>query len=292
MEASLERQHWDAILSDYHVPGFGIEAALQIYKRHALNTPFICVSGKISEIEAVEMMRHGVHDYLMKDNLAGLGAKIQREIQAADQRAELKREQFTKSHLAAIVEHSNDAIIGTNLDGIVLSWNRAAEQIYGLPASEMLGKSVSAIVPSEAAGDLSDLLDRMRRGETIGSFQTVSVRKDGTRVDVSITVSPLKGKFGQITGVSAIVRDITERCRREEELVRLNEELKKAAANVKALSGLLPICSGCKKIRDDQGYWQQVESYIRKHSEAQFTHGLCPDCVKHLYPELKLEGSV
>jgi CheY-like chemotaxis protein len=68
---------------------------------------------------------------------------------------------------------------------------------------------------------------------------------------------------------------------------RLIQELQKALANVKSLSGLLPICAGCKKIRDDQGYWSQVESYIQKHSEATFTHGLCPDCIKKYYPELE-----
>ena len=70
------------------------------------------------------------------------------------------------------------------------------------------------------------------------------------------------------------------------ELRRLNAELQAALAKVKLLSGLLPICSGCKKIRDTQGYWQQVESYIREHSEAEFSHGLCPDCARRLYPEV------
>jgi CheY-like chemotaxis protein len=70
------------------------------------------------------------------------------------------------------------------------------------------------------------------------------------------------------------------------ERARLIQELQKALANVKSLSGLLPICAGCKKIRDDNNYWHQVESYVQKHSEATFTHGLCPDCIKKYYPEL------
>lgn len=72
----------------------------------------------------------------------------------------------------------------------------------------------------------------------------------------------------------------------ERERDRLIEELKKALAQVKALSGLLPICSNCKKIRDDKGYWRQLEAYIRDHSEAEFTHGICPDCMKLLYGDL------
>ena len=79
--------------------------------------------------------------------------------------------------------------------------------------------------------------------------------------------------------------EISERERAEKELEKLVGDLKEALAKVKTLSGLLPICASCKKIRDDQGYWIQVEVFVREHSEADFTHGLCPDCVKELYPE-------
>jgi DNA-binding response OmpR family regulator len=83
-------------------------------------------------------------------------------------------------------------------------------------------------------------------------------------------------------------RDIIERKRAEAERDQLIQELRGALANVKSLSGLLPICAGCKKIRDDKGYWSQVESYVQKHSEAKFSHGMCPDCLKKWYPELDL----
>jgi hypothetical protein len=73
-----------------------------------------------------------------------------------------------------------------------------------------------------------------------------------------------------------------------EELNKKNQELKHTLSEVKALRGLLPICSGCKKIRDDKGYWSQIENYIEKHSEAQFSHGLCPECVKKLYPNIEI----
>jgi PAS domain S-box-containing protein len=86
----------------------------------------------------------------------------------------------------------------------------------------------------------------------------------------------------------AAVLDVTDRHRVEAERERLIQELQAALARVKLLSGLLPICAGCKQIRDDKGHWSQVESYIQKHSEATFTHGLCPDCFKKYYPELKI----
>ena len=83
------------------------------------------------------------------------------------------------------------------------------------------------------------------------------------------------------------VRDITARKRAEEDRERLIVELKDALSKVRALRGMLPICSSCKKIRNDEGYWEQVETYIGDHSEAEFTHGICPDCSKKLYPQYR-----
>ena len=82
--------------------------------------------------------------------------------------------------------------------------------------------------------------------------------------------------------------EIEERKRAEKSLRREKDKLQKALAKVETLSGLLPICSSCKKILDDKGYWQQIESYVRDHSEAEFSHGICPECAKKLYPDLDL----
>ena len=109
--------------------------------------------------------------------------------------------------------------------------------------------------------------------------------KRGEKLDVSLTLSPIKDDAGAVVGVSAIERDITVTKREEEERLKLIEELTEALRNIKTLRGLLPICASCKKIRDDRGYWQKVESYIAEHTNAAFTHGLCPDCLEKLYPE-------
>jgi hypothetical protein len=84
---------------------------------------------------------------------------------------------------------------------------------------------------------------------------------------------------------SGIIRDISEHKQHEKEREALIDHLKKSLAKVRKLSGLLPICASCKKIRDDKGYWNQIEAYIRDHSEAEFSHGICPDCTRKLYPE-------
>jgi len=101
-----------------------------------------------------------------------------------------------------------------------------------------------------------------------------------------VTGKPLLDARGEVVGIVESYQDITDRKRLEDEKVGLITALEKSLEQVKLLSGIIPICSSCKKIRDDQGYWGQVESYISKHSEAQFSHGICPDCIKKLYPDI------
>jgi two-component system cell cycle sensor histidine kinase/response regulator CckA len=117
------------------------------------------------------------------------------------------------SRLAAIVESSDDAIIGKTLDGIVTSWNRGAELMYGYTAQEMTGRSVSTLFPPDRAGELAPILDRLRRGELIHHFETTRVRKDGTAIDVSISVSPIRDAAGTVVGAATVARDVTERNR-------------------------------------------------------------------------------
>jgi len=92
-------------------------------------------------------------------------------------------------------------------------------------------------------------------------------------------------KKGKIEFISGVIFDISERKQAAHEREKLILELQKAIRHVKQLNGLLPICSSCKRIRDDQGYWNKIETYIREHSDAEFTHGICPECEKRLYPE-------
>ena len=103
---------------------------------------------------------------------------------------------------------------------------------------------------------------------------------------ISRTIVPLKNSDGDVTGIVVIERDITERKKNEKEREKLIAELQQSLADVKMLSGLIPICSNCKKIRNDQGYWIQLESYIQTHSDTKFTHGICPECAAKLYPNI------
>lgn len=200
-----------------------------------------------------------------------------------------EREVLASLHLAAIVDSAEDAIISKNLDGIVQSWNPGAERIFGYTAEEMIGQPILRLLPKELEGEELSILARLRAGEHIRGFATTRRRKDGSLVPVSLTISPVRNHAGQIVGASKIARDITAEKTYQAEQAALIERLQKALAEIKTLRGLLPICMHCKKIRDDQGFWQQIEAYVHKHSEARFSHSICPSCVKLHYSELNAD---
>lgn len=287
LSAALKKQDWDVIICDYSMPCFNGKEALDLVKDTGLDIPFISVSGTLGEERAVEMMKAGAHDYIMKDSLARLAATVEREMAAASVRREKQRMQKAAAHLAAIVESSDDAIISETLEGVIVSWNKAAEKIYGFIAQEVIGQSASILIPPNRPNELEQFARNiLTGGNDLARFDTFRLRKDGTLVEVAITLSPIKDATGKITGISTIARDITEKRREEAERIKLIQDLTEALAHTRTLQGLLPICASCKKIRDDKGYWEQVEVYLHKRSGIDFTHGLCPDCSDRLYPEL------
>jgi len=113
--------------------------------------------------------------------------------------------------LAAIVKYSDDAIIGKTLDGIITTWNPAAERLFGYPADQIIGRSADLVVPHDKAGETNDLLARIRAGEQVGHLETIRVRKDGTVFPASLTVSPIYNADGTTVGASTIIRDATAR---------------------------------------------------------------------------------
>ncbi|HEV2330784.1 MAG TPA: PAS domain S-box protein [Verrucomicrobiae bacterium] len=280
LTAALARRTWDVILCDYVMPQFSAPDALKIVRGKNDDVPFIVVSGVVGEEAAVNMMKAGASDYLVKTKLSRLVPAIEREMENAHTHRARAQAEASAKYLAAIVESSDDAIYGVKLDGTVVSWNRSAERIYGFRAGEIIGRNVSILYPDERLDELIDTMERIKRGDHVGRSETARVRKDGRLVPLSVTVSPMKNADGKIAGASVIARDITNRKREEQERIKLIQELTEALGRAKTLAGLLPICSCCKRIRDDQGYWQQVEAYISRHSDAVFTHGMCPECLK------------
>ena len=138
----------------------------------------------------------------------------------AEEVAERKWAEEVRGHLSAVVESSDDAIISMTMEGTITSWNRGAERVFGYSPGEALGKSRRILSPPEGAKEESDILARIERGESVSHLETVRVRKDGKKIDVSVTISPIKDGRGVIVGASKIARDITEHKRAEQALKR------------------------------------------------------------------------
>jgi PAS domain S-box-containing protein len=139
--------------------------------------------------------------------------------------AALRKSEELQAHLAAIVESSHDAVVSKNLHSIVQSWNKGAERIFGYTAEEMIGRSIEVIIPEDLKHEEAQFLDCIKRGEHIDHYETIRTRKDGTRVPISLSLSPVKNNAGQIIGAAKIARDISDSKRAEEEILRLNQQL-------------------------------------------------------------------
>jgi PAS domain S-box-containing protein len=285
MEKALAEQQWDVILCDYQLPSFGVLPALELLKSKGLDVPFIVVSGAIGEELAVDLMKSGAHDFIVKGRLSRLIPAIERELREAKGRRERKLAVQNVSYLAAIGDSAEEAIIGQDMQGTITTWNLGAGRLYGYPAAEAIGQPALMIVPPSLHKESGDLLKKLWRAELVEPLETERRRKDGAPVNVCDTMSVIRDTAGHIIGASSIAYDITERKKIEAERTQLITHLNETLSKVKTLSGLLPICASCKKIRDDHGYWQKLETFVHEHSEAEFSHSICPDCMRLLYPE-------
>jgi PAS domain S-box-containing protein len=138
---------------------------------------------------------------------------------------ELKRAEEAAAQLAAIVTSSDDAIVGKDLRGVVTSWNDGAVKLFGYSASEMIGQSITRLIPPERQSEETEILSQIKRGENVRHFETVRVRKDGSAINISVTVSAIRNQAGKIVGASKVARDITEQKAAEETIRQLNTDL-------------------------------------------------------------------
>jgi PAS domain S-box-containing protein len=159
-----------------------------------------------------------------------------------------RRGQETNERLAAIVEHSFDAIVGKRLDGTITSWNSGAERLYGYSAQEAIGQPISMVVPSEKLVELESVMERLRRGEEIEHLETNRVRKDGSHIDVSLTISPIKNSYGEVIGASKIARDITEQRKTREALQDSEENARFLAEVSKSIAVLVDVESSMRQL--------------------------------------------
>ena len=232
----------------------------------------------------------------------------------------------SEERLRVIVDSTHDGIVTTSDSGVIESVNASVTTLFGYSPGKLMGAHISVLLSSaygeRAEGEsLLDYLEREQMGRLGVSYVVVGLRQDGHQFHMDMAVN--EAQLGGEVVYTIMLRDVTERVaaqrvlhQSKEELehrvkerttaleetnVRLHEEIARrraliqelqlALGEIKTLSGLLPICASCKKIRDDKGYWNQIEVFIRDHSDAEFSHGMCPDCITQLYPELQLPQS-
>ena len=138
---------------------------------------------------------------------------------------------WSSEYLASIVDSSDDAIIGKTLDGEIISWNKGAERIYGYTAEEVVGRPISILIPSDRPDELPQILSQLRQGKRFDHYRTKRVRKDGTILDISVTISPVQDAEGRVIGASAIARDITAQEQAMREALELREQFVSVAAH-------------------------------------------------------------
>jgi len=420
MKAALAMLSWDIIIADYKLPHFNAPSALLLLQKSGLDIPFIVVSGTVGEETAVEVMKAGAHDYLMKDKLTRLAPAVKRElaeslVRRERQQAEEKLRESEERYRSlvevspdAVAVHANGRIVYVNPAGVKLFRGSnesdlidkpildivhpdfkelvrqrvigAAEHgraqpmteekflcidgtdvdvevvsvpivFKGMPAIQVIARDITGrkravealrkseeryrtlteasldiiyIISREDCVDFvntsaaemfhkkpEDLIGKTRASlfpqdvfnQQLRSLQSVFDTGMHRYIESKMTLRdqetwlgtwlvPLRDDTGYIVAVMGVSRDITNRKWLEEDKQKLLNKLQDALSQVKTLNGLLPICSNCKKIRDDKGYWQQVESYIQKHTDATFTHGVCPECFPKLYPDFDSPESI
>lgn len=190
-----------------------------------------------------------------------------------------------EEQLRDLFENATDLIQSVAPDGRLLLVNRAWLNTLGYRASELASLTIFDVIHPDCLPECRTMFARVLKGEAVNNLQVLFRAKDGQTIHVEGNAS-CRFENGQAMATRAIFRDITKRKAVEAERERLIKELQAALAEVQTLSGLLPICGWCKKIRDDSGYWNSVEGYLKERAAVEFTHGICPECSAKMIAEM------
>jgi PAS domain S-box-containing protein len=216
----LSQESPDVILLDLFLPDSkGLESFVKLHAR-APETPIVIVSWLEDEGVAVKAVQQGAQDYLVKGRVHG--DLLVRSLRYAIER---KRSELAMARLAAIVESSDDAILSVTTEGAVVSWNSAAERIYGYKAEEIIGRPISVTTPPDRAEEVRSLLGKLKQGRGLQNFEILCLKKNGKPFFASLTLSPMKDPDGEVRLISSIVRDVSEHKMSEAKLQILAGEL-------------------------------------------------------------------
>src|SRR3984893_11746199 len=246
------RDHPIAVTCQYDCNRFSPEVILNMIRTHpiVIYGNFICSNPYYVPPEEILAPNHAEME--VKRLLANLRDREQAKI-------ETKQAEERIHELGAIVESSDDAIFGKTLDGIITSWNKGAEKIYGYAENEVIGQPVSILVPVDRQDEAPEILGRVAQGESISHYETVRRRKDGQEIHVSLTISPIRNWEGRIVGASAIARDITER-------KRIDEALRQSEKRFAAFMANMPAFAWIKDVQGRYVYVNQMTEKLRPYS--------------------------
>jgi len=270
-------------------PALNLGAGFLFWREVAMENEHLYskLSSKIRELEQdfkayLRNLERRVQDRTLEleDANQKLKAEVKGRKKAQDEIQQVKREW----------EITFDAMVDwvslVHLDGTIIRSNARGAQMFKSPGRDLTGMNCCEVLhgaPRTVPGC------PMSAAIASGRRKSVELQLTDGRW-MMISIDPIIDDDNNLLNVVHICRDITERKAIEVEREKMVLELRAALADVKTLSGLLPICSVCKKIRDDKGYWNQIEAYIHKHSGTQFSHGICPECAHEIYPDLSLEN--
>jgi PAS domain S-box-containing protein len=271
----------DIILMDIMLEGElnGIETGIKVKEKFDIPIIFLTAYADISTIESTKQI--APYGYILKPFEAKeLYAAI--EIALVKYNSEKKLEE-SKAKFESMFLGNPEPCAYLDNDFTIVNVNPRFIEFFGYTLEEIKGKKInSVIIPDDKNNEAIKLNDDTLSGYVY--FDSFRKDKAGELLPVSISAAPIFIN-NEVKGSFVIYKDITERKRIEEERENLISKLRKALDEVKTLEGLIPICSHCKKIRDDSGFWGNVEHYIAKHSNVDFSHGICPDCLEKHYPE-------
>ncbi|HIJ56214.1 MAG TPA: PAS domain S-box protein [Deltaproteobacteria bacterium] len=189
------------------------------------------------------------------------------------------------------IDSTVGGVIVTDVQGNITYVNPSFLRMFGYAdKAEVLGINAALLFPGEEIRHFADVQAMIDASDGYTEEFTVQT-KDRTVCFVEVSSSVVRNSDGKVEGRMASFVNITRRKQLEQEQKALIQKLQDALEKIKTLRGLIPICAACKNIRDDRGFWHRVEEYITRHAEVKFSHGICPDCMKKLYPEVHLEDS-
>jgi PAS domain S-box-containing protein len=289
LERAIEQGGFDLVITDYQLRWSDGLHVLREVKRLWPGVPVVMFTGTGSEEIAVEAMKAGLDDYVIKSprHFARLPAAVTNALRQAKMR---QQKAEAEANFTRLFETMPIGLFHMRPDGTILQVNSALAAMLGFehPAEASGAHAVEFFrTPEEHVA----WRENIERHGTLVGHETQMRRRDGSQMWVEISARALRDGLSGLLFYEGSVEDISQRHAAQEERERLIASLRDAAQNVKRLSGLLPICSSCKKIRDDHGEWNPLEVYIQQRSDASFTHSFCPECVRRLYPEIFAEAT-